>query len=65
MNTSFNPWHWSRMQIPSLNPWREDTPFQAEAGNWVFFYIYLRRTSRVLGTRAYIPMHTLGMDGVE
>ncbi|MBB3980141.1 hypothetical protein GGQ64_005388 [Rhizobium azooxidifex] len=68
-NTSFRPWHWARMKINPKWPWPvqpgEELPYQAPAGNWIFFWIYVRRTSRVLGTRTFIPMTTLGLDGVE
>jgi hypothetical protein len=51
-----------------LSPWKMDNdrvPFQADAGNWVFFWIYVLRTPRVIGTQTLIPMQTIGLDGVE
>lgn len=60
-------WHWARMRI-GRSPWvtdNEKLPFQAQAGNWVFFWIYVLRTPRVVGTQTLLPMTTIGLDGVE
>jgi hypothetical protein len=51
-----------------LSPWKSDNeklPFQATAGNWVFFWIYVLRTPRVVGTQTVLAMTTIGLDGVE
>ena len=64
------PWHFARMRILGHRP---KQPFQAQAGNWVFFWMHIRfaardpitRRHRVVGTHTHLAMHTLGLDGVE
>lgn len=60
------PWHYSRIKIPALHPWKESRePYQAPAGNWCFFWIHFRHDATKTPFRnTFFPMHTLGMDGV-
>ncbi|WP_085044313.1 hypothetical protein [Ensifer aridi] len=60
------PWHYSRIKIPALYPWERETPYQAPAGNWVFFWLHYRHDATKTPFReSYVPLHTLGLDGVE
>lgn len=61
------PWHYSRIKIPSEKPphIKESLPYQAIAGNWVFFFIYIFHDTKDNPMReSYYSMHTLGLDGI-
>lgn len=57
------PWHYSRIKFPLRN---EAKPHQAPAGNWIFFWFSYRHDATKTAFReSHVPLHTLGMDGVE
>lgn len=62
------PWHYARIKINAAYPWPEknQTPFQASAGNWVFFWIHWRHNAKKsIFRNSYQSMTTIGLDGVE
>lgn len=62
------PWHFTRIKIDAVYPWPEKarTPYQASAGNWVFFWIHWRHDATKSPFRnTFQAMTTLGLDGVE
>lgn len=62
------PWHWSRIKIPGSEIWAgaKERPFQAESGKWVFFFIHYRHdATKTCFRNSFVPMTTIGLDGVE
>lgn len=61
------PWHYSRVKIGADHPWHDgDEPFQSLAGNWIFFWIHYRHdATKTIFRNTVMPMHTLGLDGIE
>lgn len=53
------PWYWSRIRFI-----RTDIPFQALAGNWVFFWVS-RRCNHPVFPQTRFPMTTIGLDGID
>lgn len=60
------PWHYARIKFKAPYPYQDrPIPFQAPAGNWVFFYIHYRHNAKLSPFRqSFVTMHTLGLDGV-
>lgn len=61
------PWHYARIKINAVYPWQDrPLPYQTGYKNWIFFWVHYRHDATKTPFRnSFVPMHTLGLDGVE